>query len=69
MDWNTESSMMGKVYQKGICSIAATAASDGADSLFVLREPLPISPFSVDINWKDPKNPIFSLVLTSGIAA
>ncbi|KAH0537763.1 hypothetical protein FGG08_005511 [Glutinoglossum americanum] len=55
VDWNRESSMMGKVYQKGICNIAATAASDGADGLFVEREPLPISSFSTNIDWKGHK--------------
>jgi len=49
-DWRRESASMRDVYKGGICNIAATAASNGADGLFTKRDPWPISPFTIDIS-------------------
>lgn len=50
-DWQSESAVMGEVYQNAFCTIAATASSDGDGGLFferdpVRRKPCPISAFS-----------------------
>jgi hypothetical protein len=39
-DWAKESSMMGNVYQNGICNIAATGAADGSAGCFMKRDPI-----------------------------
>lgn len=52
-DWEKESASMGEVYRRCICNIAATAASDGSDSLFMERSPYSIPRFTVEIGWND----------------
>jgi hypothetical protein len=52
-DWRKESALMRSVYKGGICNIAATAASNGANGLFSTRDPFTISPFTIDIARKD----------------
>ncbi|KAK8119754.1 uncharacterized protein PG998_004380 [Apiospora kogelbergensis] len=37
-DWSIESSTMGKVYENGVCNIAASSASDGTQGLFFERK-------------------------------
>jgi hypothetical protein len=39
-DWARESSMMGDVYQNGLCNIAATGAPDGQWGCFMERDPI-----------------------------
>ena len=39
-DWTKESSMMGHVYQNGLCNIAATGAPDGTGGCFMERDPV-----------------------------
>jgi Heterokaryon incompatibility protein (HET) len=51
-DWLLESAVMGKVYERSYCNIAATAAAEGHDRLFVERDPALTSPFRLDIHWK-----------------
>ena len=39
-DWAKESSLMGNVYQNGVCNIAATAAPNGSAGCFMERDPI-----------------------------
>jgi hypothetical protein len=39
-DWQSESAVMGEVYQNAFCTIAATASEDGTGGLFFERDPL-----------------------------
>jgi hypothetical protein len=39
-DWQSESAIMGEVYQNAFCTIAATASSDSDGGLFFERDPL-----------------------------
>jgi hypothetical protein len=48
-DWERESSMMGSVYQNGMCNIGATAASNGTVGCFSERDPLLAQPCRVKI--------------------
>ncbi|KAH7385099.1 HET domain protein, partial [Cadophora sp. MPI-SDFR-AT-0126] len=48
-DWQRESSKMMNVYKGGFVNIAATAASWGADALFVDRDELSLSSFVVPV--------------------
>jgi hypothetical protein len=48
-DWRKESASMKDVYKGCMFNIAATAASNGANSLFAARDLFVISPFIVDI--------------------
>jgi hypothetical protein len=51
-DWLRESSAMRDIYKGCICNIAATVASEGSNSMFTQRDPLLISPFIIDVDWK-----------------
>jgi hypothetical protein len=51
-DWVRESLAMRDVYKGSVCNIAATAASEGSETLFAQRNPLLISPFTIEIDWK-----------------
>lgn len=52
VDWRKESAVMGKVYQRSYCNIAANAAAEGYDGLFIDRNPSFHSPFKVNLKWK-----------------
>ncbi|SPN96497.1 uncharacterized protein DNG_00025 [Cephalotrichum gorgonifer] len=40
-DWQTEAAMMAQVYAGGLCNLAATAATEGTQGLFLDKLPLP----------------------------
>ncbi|KAL2064515.1 hypothetical protein VTL71DRAFT_3652 [Oculimacula yallundae] len=46
-DWELESSDMGAIYNHGILNIAATAFTDGANGLFVKRDPDVLIPIGI----------------------
>ncbi|KJK74132.1 hypothetical protein H634G_10503 [Metarhizium anisopliae BRIP 53293] len=51
-DWRKESAVMGKVYGHSFCNIAATAAANGEEGLFVDRDILSHAPFKIDLRWR-----------------
>ncbi|KAH6683930.1 HET domain protein [Halenospora varia] len=51
-DWRKEAAVMGKVYQRSYCNIAANAAAEGYEGLFIDRDPSLHSPFKVNLKWK-----------------
>lgn len=52
-DWQRESLLMSKVYEYAYCNVAATAAADGYNGLFVERDALQHSPFKMTFKWKN----------------
>ncbi|KAL2066061.1 hypothetical protein VTL71DRAFT_2132 [Oculimacula yallundae] len=50
-DWDIESLLMGRVYQHGICNIAATSASNGSVGCFFNKNPLLVQPLMVHATW------------------
>ena len=51
-DWLRESAVMGRIYERLYCNIAATAAAEGYERLFLDRDPTFLSSFKLDIHWK-----------------
>ncbi|KAG4442990.1 hypothetical protein IFR05_001521 [Cadophora sp. M221] len=49
-DWTSESSTMGAIYHHSILNIAATGFADGANGLFVKRDPNILLPIAVRID-------------------
>lgn len=61
-DWQEEAKMMGQVYASGLCNLAATAASEGSQGLFL--DKLPTPQVMIEINdtrdlWHLNENPGF----------
>lgn len=52
-DWKAESSVMGRVYQNGLCNIAATASKDSHGGLSYCRDPRTIRPAVTVSGWED----------------
>lgn len=52
-DWQRESLLMSKVYEYAYCNVAAAAAADGYNSLFIERDALQQSPFRITFKWKN----------------
>jgi hypothetical protein len=50
-DWRHEASLMGDVYSKADCVLAATGSRDGSEGLFHKREPIAIEPFAIQASW------------------
>jgi hypothetical protein len=53
LDWAQESALMANIYKGGVCNIAATAAAEAGDGLYVRRDPFNISPFHIRIHWSN----------------
>lgn len=51
-DWQTEAALMGQVYSNGLCNLAATAATEGSQGLFLDKLPAPQVLIDID-NSKD----------------
>ena len=51
-DWEKEAGLMSKVYQNGLCNIAATGALDNSDGLYIDRQNSDYMPFDAD-QWTD----------------
>jgi hypothetical protein len=43
LDWKSQSSVMGFIYENSACTIAATWARDGSEGCFISREPSSIN--------------------------
>jgi hypothetical protein len=52
-DWATESSTMDRIYQNGLCNLAATASKDSAGGLFYDRDPRTVGPAVTISKWPD----------------
>ncbi|KAK0650749.1 heterokaryon incompatibility protein-domain-containing protein [Cercophora samala] len=59
VDWKTESSVMGKIYQHGRINIAASSSANSTGGLFFDRNPTLVKPFALYYH-KDPHWYIFS---------
>ena len=55
-DWARESSLMGKVYEHGLCNISATAAKDAMGGLFQERTVPILQDGYVESQWEDARN-------------
>ncbi|KAE8447276.1 hypothetical protein EG329_010970 [Mollisiaceae sp. DMI_Dod_QoI] len=47
-DWQTEAAMMGQVYASGFCNLAATAATEGSQGMFLDKLPPPQVVIDID---------------------
>ncbi|KUJ10078.1 HET-domain-containing protein [Mollisia scopiformis] len=47
-DWQKEAAMMGQVYASGLCNLAATAATEGSQGLFLDKLPVPQVQIDID---------------------
>ncbi|KAF8853668.1 hypothetical protein BDZ45DRAFT_67069 [Acephala macrosclerotiorum] len=47
-DWQKESAVMGQVYASGLCNLAATAATEGSQGLFLNKLPTPQALIDID---------------------
>lgn len=51
-DWRKESALMGQIYSKSHCNLAASTALDGSGGLFQDRDTFPLQPISLDVRGR-----------------
>jgi hypothetical protein len=60
-DWRAQSLKMGAIYSNADCNIAATWASDGGDGCFNKRDPLTVTPTTVELNLENGQSREFQI--------